>query len=266
MINQKLSAIIIAKNEEEIIGDCLESIKWADEIVVIDTGCADKTPQIAKEMGAKVFEHKTEDIDYSAWRNFALRRAWGEWVFYVDADERVSPLLRKEILSTINNRQSTTGNYSAFAIPRRNIRLTRELHWGGWWPDYVLRLIKKDKLKKWVGKLHEQPEIDGEIGKLTEPLIHYSHRGAFEHKLANTVAWSGLEAQLIYESGHPKMNVQRFLGAMGREFYERMIKCQAWRDGAEGVIEAIYQVFSVFITYARLWEKQINTDLKTDLR
>jgi glycosyltransferase involved in cell wall biosynthesis len=261
---KKLSAIIIAKNEEETIGDCLESVKWADEIVVIDNGCTDRTPQIAKEMGARVYDYQTEGIDYSAWRNFGAEKAIGEWLLYVDADERVSPLLKKEILLAINNQLPAINNYSAFAIPRRNVRLTRELHWGGWWPDYVLRLIKKDKLKRWTGKLHEQPEIEGEIGKFINPLIHFSHRGSMENKLANTIAWSKLEAGLLYEAGHPKMDAWRFLSATGREFWKRGIVLQGWRDGMEGMIEVIYQVFSVFITYARLWERQITTDSKTD--
>jgi hypothetical protein len=110
--------------------------------------------------------------------------------------------------------------------------------------------------------LHEQPKVKGEVGKLTEPFVHFSHRGSFEHKLENTIKWSKLEAQMLYNAGHPPVDIKRFLGAMGREFYKRMIKYQAWRDGKEGILEAIYQVFSVFITYARLWEMQNIQDKK----
>jgi len=257
----KISVIVIAKNEEDIIGESLESVKWADEIIVLDTGSADKTIEVAKRFGAKVFKYGgSKEIDYSAWRNYGLSKSFGDWVLYVDADERVTPLLKSEIQSLITSHQSPITNYSAFAIPRRNIRLGKELRFGGWWPDYVLRLIKKDKLINWEGKLHEQPKIDGSVGKLEEPFIHFSHRGSFEHKLNNTIVWSGLEAKMLYEADHPPMNLKRFLGAMIREFYKRMIKYQAWRDGAEGVLEAFYQVFSVFITYARLWELQNKDD------
>lgn len=262
--SQRLSVIIIAKNEEEVIGECLESVAWANEIIVLDTGSIDKTVEVARKFGAKVFKYEgSQEIDYSEWRNYALRQAYPErsrgvqdqWLLYLDADERVTPLLKQEILSTITY-HPTPNTYVAYAISRRNIRLGKELKHGGWWPDYVLRLIKKDKLKKWVGKLHEQPEIEGETGKLKEPLVHYSHRGSFENKLANTIVWSGLEAEMLFKANHPPMNIKRFLGAMGREFYLRMIKFQAWRDGTEGILEAIYQVFSIFITYARLWELQ----------
>ncbi len=129
------------------------------------------------------------------------------------------------------------------------------MRFGGWWPDYVLRLIRKDKLRQWKGELHEQPEIKGKAGKLENALVHFSHRGSIEHKMANTIGWSKTEAKLLNQN-HPPMNTKRFVSAMEREFCQRMIKKQAWRDGAEGIIEAIYQVFSVFITYARLWEIQ----------
>lgn len=258
MDSSKLSVIIIAKNEEEVIGECLESVKWADEIIVLDTGSTDKTGEVAKKFGAKVFKYKgSSEVNYSAWRNYALSLSNGQWVLYLDADERVTPLLRMEIKSVIGPQKPAIGRFDAYAIPRRNIRLGKELRFGGWWPDYVLRLIKKDKLIVWEGRLHEQPKIKGEIGKLKEPLIHHSHKGSFEHKLANTIIWSGIEAQMLYEANHPPMNIRRFIGAMAREFYKRMIKYQAWRDGTEGILEAIYQVLSVFITYARLWELQI---------
>lgn len=256
----KISVIVIAKDEEEVIGKCLESVRWADEIIVLDTGSTDKTAETAQKLGAKVFKYQGGDeADYSAWRNYALSLSKGEWVLYLDADERVTPLLKKEIESVIKSRSSVNSKFAAYAIPRRNIRLGREMKYGGWWPDYVLRLIRKDKLEKWEGQLHEQPIIKGEVGRLKEALVHYSHRGSFEHKVANTIVWSKLEAELLFRANHPPMNVKRFFGAMGREFYQRMIKYQAWRDGTEGVIEAVYQVFSVFITYARLWEMQSQT-------
>jgi glycosyltransferase involved in cell wall biosynthesis len=253
----KISVIVIAKDEEEVIGRCLESVGWADEIIVLDTGSTDKTVETAQKLGAKVFKYPDGDeTDYSAWRNYGLRQAQGEWVLYLDADERVTPLLKKEIESIINRRPLANSEFAAYAIPRRNIRLGREMKHGGWWPDYVLRLIRKGRLQRWEGQLHEQPIIKGEVGRLKEALVHFSHRGSFEHKVANTIVWSKLEAALLFKANHPPMTVKRFFGAMAREFYQRMIKHQAWRDGAEGVIEAIYQVFSVFITYARLWEMQ----------
>lgn len=254
-MKRKISVVIIAKNEEAVIGDCLESVRWADEIVLVDNGSTDKTTRVAKKYKVKIFEKKKGN--FSDLRNFGAKKVKSDWLLYVDADERVPPLLRKEIQLLVGSWESGVESYSGFAIPRRNIRLGKEMRFGGWWPDYVLRLIKKDKLKGWQGELHEQPEIEGDVGKLENALVHFSHRGSIEHKLVNTINWSKVEAKLLCQGAHPKMNVGRFLSAIGREFFDRMIKKQAWRDGCEGMIEAIYQVFSVFITYARLWELQV---------
>ena len=124
----KISTVVIAKNEEEKIGDCLESLAWADEIVVIDSGSEDKTINIARKHKARIFEVKTRG--YHRWRNEGLARAEGDWVLYVDADERVPPTLRKEIQEIIKKT-----DFSAFAIPRRNIILGKEMKHGGLWPD-----------------------------------------------------------------------------------------------------------------------------------
>lgn len=251
-MKNKISAIILTRNEEETIKDCLESIKWADEIVIVDNGSTDRTLEIVKKFGVKNIVRSKSGNSFSDHRNLGAKAARGEWLLYVDADERVTPELREEIETVIG----TAEKYCAYAIPRKNIRLTKVLYHGGWWPDYVLRLMKKDSLKAWRGELHEQPEIAGEVGYLKEAFLHYSHRGSLEHKLQNTINWSKTEAQKLYDAGHPPMNAARFFSAMAREFYKRMIKYQAFRDGTEGVMEAIYQVFSVFITYARLWEMQ----------
>ena len=248
----RLSVIIITKNEEEMIGDCLESVKWADEIVVVDSGSSDKTCQIAQKYRARIF--KAEGGNFSRWRNLGAKEATNDWLFYVDADERVPSLLKREMETEIEKKEQV---FSAFAVPRKNIRLGREMLFGGWRPDYVLRLIEKKKLKGWKGKLHEQPRIEGKIGRLENALVHFSHRGSIEHKFANTINWSKTEARLFAKASHPPMNMNRFVSAMWREFFKRMVRKQAWRDGREGAIEAMYQVFSIFITYARLWELQI---------
>lgn len=272
VIKPKISVIILTKNEEEVILDCLESVKWADEIVVVDNDSTDNTLGVIKKFGVKNIIQSGAENTFSERRNLGAKGAKGDWLLYVDADERVTPMLREEIMEKVEDlpvgRQSGMSgrmeDFSAYAIPRRNIRLTKELRWGGWWPDYVVRLIKKDNLIRWEGDLHEQPVVEGKIGHLKEALVHFSHRGSFEHKLQNTINWSKIEAQKLYEAGHPPMTVTRFLSAMAREFYQRMIKYQAFRDGTEGIIEATYQVFSVFITYARLWEMQNQQVIKQE--
>jgi len=229
----KISAIIlIGENvEKNLLQKCLESVSWCDEIVKVET---------VRLKGS-----------FSDWRNEGARQAKGEWLLYIDVDEQVTPKLKEMILKVIGSNE-----FSAYAIPRRNIFLGHEMHWGGWYPDYVVRLIKKDKLVRWVGDLHEQPKFDGEICHLKEPLIHNSHRNLAE-MVDKTNSWSEIEAKLLFDSGHPKMNIFRFTSAALREFWYRGVLNLGFLDGTVGVIEIIYQMFSRLITYAKLWELQL---------
>ena len=165
--------------------------------------------------------------------------------------------LRREIEKIADTKISNLkSQISAYAIPRRNKFLGHIMHWGGWYPDYVLRLIKKDKLKGWFGELHEQPLIDGDVGHLKQPLLHDSHRSLRE-MVEKTNKWSEIEAKLLYDSGHPKMNFFRFCSAAFREFWYRGVMHLGFLDGTVGVIEIIYQMYSRLITYSKLWELQL---------
>lgn len=264
---RKLSAIVITLNEEERIGDCLKSVSFANEVIVVDSGSVDKTVDIAEKFGAKIVEQTAGN--FSQLRNKGVKEAKSEWLLYVDADERVTPALRREIGQLISK---SINRYSAYAIPRRNFILGKELKHGGWWPDYVLRLIKKSALKGWKGELHEQPEIkglpaarlpdgqgrQGDVGKLKNPLIHLKHDN-LNDMVDKTNEWSEIEAKLMYKAKHPPMNILRFATAMFREFWLRMIKQRAFMDGSTGIIYALYQVFSRFVSYAKLWEMQLNS-------
>ncbi len=231
-----ISAIIIVggKVDKDLYKKCLDSLSWVDEIVKVETD--------------------NLKGGFSDFRNEGARRAKGDWLLYVDTDEEVTEKLREEIKLAISHKSLATG---AYAIPRANILLGKRMRWGGWYPDYVLRLIKKDKLKGWFGDLHEQPKIDGEIGHLKEPMIHRTHRNLAE-MVEKTNKWSEIEARLLFESHHPKMVWWRFFSVAFREFWYRAVLKLGFLDGPVGVIEIIYQMFSRMITYAKLWEIQIN--------
>lgn len=252
---RKISAIIIAKNEEEKIKDCLDSVKWVDEIIVIDNNSKDKTVKICRRYTNNIF-HAPEkySLKYAKLRDLGLKEATGDWVFYIDADERVTKPLEKEILSL-------NGKYQGYAIPRINEVLGKRLKYGGWYPDYVKRLFKKDKLKGWTKDLHEEPCLKGKIGHLENPLLHIKEK-ELSDMVEKTNKWSAIEAKLLFESGHPKMSWWRFIRIMLTEFWHRMIVKAAFMDKTEGVIYALYQVWSKFITYAKLWEMQINDQKK----
>lgn len=244
-----LSGIIITKNEQDVIKDSVISLKFCDEILVVDTGNTDETNKIAKEHGAKIV--KSSGTDYSKFRNDGLASAKGDWILYLDADERITPLLKMEIEKLIK----TDTEYAAFEIPRRNIYLAREMHYGGWGDDAVIRLFKKAKLLKYKNPLHEQPVVDGQISRLENNMVHFSHRGLYS-MLNKTFGFTSYESELRLRNNHPPMAVWRFFRVMFTEFWKRMIKQRAFLDGTEGVIDALFQMFNSFVIYARLWEKQ----------
>lgn len=252
MKKPKISMVIIGKNAQDLIKECLDSVKWAEEVVYLDGGSTDKTLEIVKKFKkAKIKKQKKKNMDFAAWHNQGIEESQGEWIFYLDTDERITPQLKKEILKVIKNSKE----FSAYAVPRQNVLLGKPVKFGGWWPDYQIRLFKREKLKKWKGKLHEQPVFEGNLGYLKNPMIHITHRD-LSSMVTKTNQWSEIEADLLYKSGHPPMTWWRFWRIMLTEFWERGIKKQGWRDGDVGWIEIIYQMFSRFITYAKLWEKQ----------
>lgn len=244
-----ISSVVITKNEEKMIEGCLQSVSWADEIIVVDSHSVDKTVEIAKKYTNKIFD--IQKGSFSDRRNLGLSKASGGWILYLDADERISSDLKTEILNTV----SQTNASSAYAIPRKNIMFGTWVKYGGWYPDYQVRLFKKDKLIGWQGELHERPKVTGEIGKLKNDLIHYTHRSISE-TLQKKLEWSGIEAAERLKAGHPKITWPRIIKVMMGEFISRYFLKSGWRDGTVGLILAADEAFSMFVIYTRLWEMQ----------
>lgn len=244
----KLSVIIIAKNAEEMIADCLESVVFASEIIVVDSGSTDRTQDIAKRMEAKVFVKETSD--FSELRNFGFEKAKGEWILYVDTDERVTKDLEESIKKKVLSIKSE--DYVVYKVKRKNYYLGNNE-----WPkiEKLERLFRRTALKGWRGELHESPIIEGSMGELEGYLSHYTHRNLYE-MLDKTIKWSKIEAELRLKANHPKINWWRFPRVMFTTFFEYYIRQKGWKVGTAGLVESIYQSFSMFITYARLWEMQ----------
>ncbi len=242
-----LSAIIITKNEELMIEDCLKSVSFADELIVVDTGNTDRTNEIASKFNSKII--RSHGTNYSAWRNDGLSNSTGDWILFVDADERVSRELAQEI-----QKVRTPGSY---LIPRKNNYLGKFMEHGGWGKEKILRLFYKSNLNGYINQLHEQPQITGEIFELKNPLLHYSHRD-LNSMFEKTLQFTAVESKNRLITNHPSMSWWRFIRVMLTEFYIRFIKYQAWRDGTEGIIDGMFQIYNTFIIYARLWELQIS--------
>ena len=163
-----LSVILITKNEASNICSCLESVAWADELIVVDSGSTDGTVAIARAMGAKVFEHDWPGFGMQ--KNRALSYVSMDWVLSVDADERVSMELRAEILSVLKEPKT-----DGYFIPRLSQFCGTFIHHCGWYPDYVLRLFRRDKGRFSDSLVHESVQLDGRSEKLTSDLLHYSY-------------------------------------------------------------------------------------------
>jgi glycosyltransferase involved in cell wall biosynthesis len=243
--NLLISAVIIARNEQTRIAECISHLTWASEILVIDNGSDDDTISVAKRHGATVIVDKTKD--FAQIRNKGVQAAGGKWVLYVDADETVTDALREEILRIIHGDTASV----AFFIPRKNYYL------GAPWPtkDGMVRLILKKALVSWKGILHEHPQVNGHIGKTNNYFIHHTHRTLSE-MVEKTNEWSASEAKLRLDHGHPTVSWWRLLRVMVTGFLHSYIKENGWRAGTVGLIESMYQGFSMFITYAKLWELQ----------
>lgn len=247
----KISVIIITRNEDKNIFECIKNLSFASEIIVVDNESQDKTVSVAKKLGAKVYVVPGQDFSYL--RNIGKEKADFPWILYVDADERVTEELAEEMKAAIKNT-----NFCAYALKRKNYYL------GYPWPkiEEVTRLIKKDSLIGWQGSLHESPKVTGDVGELHSYLLHYTHRD-LTSMVTKTNEWSDIEARLRYQSEHPKMTWWRFFRVMFTAFYDSYFKNEGWKVGTIGLIESIYQTFSIFITYAKLWELQ-NKEVKNN--
>ncbi len=243
-----LSVIILTKNEEDRIRACLESVKWADEIIVVDNGSKDNTLQIVKKYTDKIL--KFDDQDFSKLRNSAMEVSLGEWVLYIDADERILDPLRQEIETVIHDL-----SYSAYAISRKNIIFGKEVNYGPFWPDWVIRLLKKKDFESWVGKIHEYPKFKGKLGYTKNSFLHLTHRD-LEHIVLKSLEWSKIDAELRLNVNHPKMSGLRFIRILFSELFNQLIIRKGFKGGTIGVMDAILQTFSTLMSYIRLWQMQ----------
>jgi len=246
-----LSVVILTKNEEDRIRVCLESIKWADEIIVLDNGSTDSTLEIAEKYTDKVLTLKSDD--FSKLREKGAESAKGDWLLYLDADERVLEPLKEEILRLT---QFSRGDVcSAYAISRKNIVFGKEVKYGPFWPDWVIRLIKRDSFESWVGKIHEYPKFKGKLGYTRNSLLHLTHRGV-EQIVLKSLEWSKIDAKLRLEANHPEMSGWRFLRIFISEIFNQGIKRGGFFNGTVGIMDSILQGFSMIISYVRLWQLQ----------
>lgn len=242
-----ISAVVIAKNEEKRLRECLLALKWCDEVIVIDNGSTDKTPGIAKRAGAKVYSY-SEGGDFSSIRNFGLHKAQHDWVLFVDADEVVTKELSDEVYQTIAQFLIPV---NGFYITRKDSMWGRVLEYGDAGNTKLLRLARKDK-GQWTGKVHEVWDILGEKGEMKNPLLHYPHPNVAEF-LSELNIYSTIRAQELYEEGIKAYWWDIILYPKGKFLYNFFIK-QGFRDGVSGLVHALLMSFYSFLVRGKLWQ------------
>ena len=247
---QELSVTIITYNEEKLIREALESVKWADEIVVIDSLSSDNTVEICKEYTGQVYQISWHG--YVEQKNIATERTSHNWVLNIDADERVSEDLAEEIRQTLSN----TPQYAGYFMPRRTYYLGVWINHCGWYPDYKLRLFHKHS-GQWIGKaLHEKVKVQGATAYFQHDLYHYTYENIFDHiqKMNNftSVAASNKQGNV---SGASILLRTFFI------FFKKYILQQGFRDGTPGIIVSLLSAFTVTLKYAKLWERHLETDV-----
>jgi glycosyltransferase involved in cell wall biosynthesis len=255
MIKKNLSIIVLAGNEEQMIVDCLKSCNWTDEIILVAANSTDNTANLAKKTISSIKIIKTKDEynkNFSKWRNLGYQNATKDWILYIDADERITPKLKEEIIKNINKKNNLTSHY---AIPRANYYLGKRVHFGGSYPDYVKRLYNKKYFKGYKGILHEEPIVTGSLEYLKSDLLHYTHRD-LTSMVNKTLAWTDMEAKALFQNNHPPVVWWRFIRMMLTKIWERLIVQKMWRDGTVGWISVLFETFDTFLIYARLWEIQ----------
>jgi hypothetical protein len=236
-----ITVLIYTKKNDPNINDCLASAKLlTDKIILVYPDSS--IVETVREKG--------------------IKQAKTDWVFILDADERITNELAKEIKDIIRLNEiksdeisiKNTNYISQYKIPRRNIFAgTKWLRHGGWWPDYQIRLINKKYFIRWPKRIHSTPEIKGKFGFLKNPIIHFFH-GDIEKMVEKTIVFENIESDLLYQAGK-KANIFTFFRKFIAELWRRLIKKIGFLDGEVGIIESIYQAFSKTITYLFLYEK-----------
>lgn len=248
MKSSEITAVIIAKNEAQMLKSCIKTLQWCSEVLVIDDGSTDDTAKIAEQVGARVIQYSNSS--FAKLRNEALKHVKTNWIFYIDADERVTPTLAKEIMVHME-----TSEASALRMPRSNIFFGRTFAHGGWEDDTVTRIFKKSELKEWQGMIHESPIFEGDVVDLQTSLTHFSHRNIVAG-LHKTASWTPMEAELLYDSGLPRVSVITILRKGLFEFLRRGVFKMGYKDGEAGLVEAIIQGINRMLVYAQVWELQ----------
>ncbi len=242
----KISVAIITKDEEKRLPDCLKSVSFADEIIVVDSGSKDRTVEIAKDFGCKVFIEDWKG--YGNQKNSAIQKCSNEWVLVIDADERIPPKTREVILEIIKEPRA-----SAYKFKRKNHIKGRWLKYGDNWPDWQVRLINKSK-GSFRGEIHERWITEGAIRKIDAHIEHYGFLD-YAEMLETMNKYSSISAKELYLAGERASVLSPVVHAISM-FIKIYILKRGFLDGLDGLVLALLKASGSFFKYAKLIELQ----------
>ena len=242
------SVVIAAKDEAAEIGECIASVRWAEEVIVVENDSSDDTVAVARDAGATVFSHPFTTIGRQ--RNAAIAHARHQWILVIDADERATPALREEISSVIRDESRRD---VAYRVRRRNFFLGREIRHGGWERDRPVRLFRS-RMRYDERPVHEHVVADGPVGELAEPMLHYPYASLGEY-FAKLDRYSRWWAEQSFERGR-RVGTWTIAVKPPARFFSMYVLRGGFLDGAAGVLVAALAAMSVAAKYARLWELQ----------
>ncbi len=246
----KLSVVISAYNEEQKIAKCLESAKFADEIVVIDNSSTDNTSKIASKYTKNIYTQKNNPAQIDLQKNFGFEKATGDWILSLDADETVSGELAEEIKETLAKNVKENG----YLIPRKNYIFGEWIEHAGWYPDYQLRLFRKGKGKFLEKHVHEKLKVEGETGKLKNDILHDNYETILQFMHRAVDVYCPNEADFLLSNGY-KFSSFDAIRFPFDEFVNRFFAREGYKDGLHGLMLSILMAFYRFLVFAYIWEK-----------
>lgn len=245
---EKISVVIITKNEEKNIERCLASVRWADEIIVVDDYSTDATLEICKRFTVTCIQKTWEG--YAKQKEFAVQQASHSWIFSLDADEVVTEDLAKEITQIVNSGIDIHG----YRIPRKSFFLGKWMRYGGWYPGYQLRLFKKEYVRMNHRPVHEGFEVEGKIGIATSDLLHYTYHSIHQY-LEKMNDYTSLEVMNKISAGRTIRWYHFILNPLSH-FVRMFISLKGYRDGFYGFLLSLYSSLYTLLVFAKSWEFQ----------
>ncbi|KKP94008.1 MAG: Glycosyl transferase family 2 [Parcubacteria group bacterium GW2011_GWA1_36_12] len=247
----KISTVVSAYNEEEKIEECLKSVEnLADEIIFVDNTSHDKTIEIAKRHKAKVFIRPNDPVMLNKNKNYGFSKAAGDWILSLDADERITPVLAKEIKAAVKQK-----NIKGFEIPRKNIIFNKWIQHSIWWPDYNLRLFQKNSGRFPEKHVHEKIEVSGKVAKLENPMTHYNYQTISQFLRKLDTIYTESETENFIKKGD-QIHWYDAIRWPASDFLKTFFLERGYKDGLHGLVLSLFQAFYSLVFFAKVWEKK----------